>query len=209
MLDPRNKAIIAIRSEHRSIAALLHGLCHLAREAAQANVKPDFAVFRAMLYYLDEYPERLHHPKEERALFTRLAGRSLEALRLVKHLHEEHEAGARLVGELEHRLLEFEMRWPSGAAQFRDLALQYAELQWKHMRSEERELLPLAERLLADEDWDAVAEAFARNADPLAEAVERDFDRLFSHIVALAPPPVGLGERWQGAPEPAAPAPSA
>jgi hemerythrin-like domain-containing protein len=208
MLEPRDKAIIAIRSEHRSISALLHGLCHLAREAAEAKMKPDFAVFRAMLYYLDEYPERLHHPKEERALFSRLAG-CCEAFRLVRRLHEEHEAGARLVSELEHRLLEFEMRWPRGAVQFRDLALRYAELQWKHMRSEERELLPLAERLLAHEDWDAVAEAFSRNVDPLAEETERDFDRLFSRIVALAPEPVGLGERWESRPQPAAPALSA
>ena len=32
-----------------------------------------------MLRYIDEYPERLHHPKEDQFLFARLAKRSVDA----------------------------------------------------------------------------------------------------------------------------------
>ena len=69
------KAIQKIREEHRSISAVLHGLKQLARDAQNAGVKPEFAVFRAMIHYIDEFPEQLHHPKEDKYLFPPLAAR--------------------------------------------------------------------------------------------------------------------------------------
>ena len=50
------KAIQKIRDEHRTLSAVLHGLKQLARDAQDARVKPEFAVFRAMLRYIDEFP---------------------------------------------------------------------------------------------------------------------------------------------------------
>lgn len=38
-----------------------------------------------------------------------------------------------------------------------------------------------------------------RPTDPIAGMHERDFEKLFSRIVSLAPEPVGLGERWKTA----------
>jgi hemerythrin-like domain-containing protein len=69
-------AISILKSEHRSLSAVLHGLKQLAKDAQDARVRPDFKVFRAMLRYIDEYPERLHHPKEDEHLFARLASRA-------------------------------------------------------------------------------------------------------------------------------------
>jgi hemerythrin-like domain-containing protein len=73
----------------------------------------------------------------------------------------------------------------------------YAEFHWKHMRKEESELLPLAQRHLTAVDWKAIDAAFAANADPIAEVQERNFEKLFSRIANLAPAPVGLGEPWK------------
>ena len=73
------EAIQILKSEHRSITAVLHGLKELARMAQSATVRPDFRVLRSMIRYIDEYPERLHHPKEDRFLFARLLMRAPEA----------------------------------------------------------------------------------------------------------------------------------
>lgn len=189
-------AITILKDEHRSIAAVLHGLKQLARLALDPKVKPDFRVFRAMLRYIDEYPERLHHPKEDQYLFARLLTRAPQARPLVEALQAEHEEGARLIRELERLLLFFEEGWPAGAGAFQVAVDEYAEFHWKHMRKEEQELLPLAERHLAAEDWREIHRAFAANGDPVAGLQERDFERLFSRIASLAPEPVGLGERW-------------
>lgn len=190
-------AISILKSEHRSISAVLHGLKELARMAQDTTVRPDFRPFRAMLRYLDEYPERLHHPKEDEFLFARLAARSEEARALVEDLKSEHVAGARLIRELERAFVFFEDGWPAGAREFQVAVGDYAAFHWDHMRKEEQRLLPLAERHLQPEDWKAIDAAFAANRDPIAGLQERDFQQLFSRIANLAPEPVGLGERWK------------
>lgn len=190
-------AISILKSEHRSISAVLHGLKELARMAQDAKIRPRFQVLRSMLRYMDEYPERLHHPKENEHLFARLLAREPGARHLVEELQAEHEEGARLIRELERALLFFEEGWPAGAREFQQAVDAYADFNWKHMRKEEQQVLPLAERALTAEDWEAINEAFAANRDPVAGLQERDFEQLFSRIANLAPAPVGLGASWR------------
>jgi len=191
------ESIGILKDEHRSISAVLTGLKHLAEMAQDATLRPDFQVLRSMLRYIDEYPERLHHPKEDEPLFALLARRSPEARRLVDELRAEHARGAQLIREVERRLMFLEEGWPRGAAEFLATVEAYADFHWKHMRKEETQLLPLAERDLAAEDWLAIDAAFARNRDPLAGIAERDFRQLFSRIATMAPAPVGLGDQWK------------
>lgn len=185
-------ALTIIRDEHRTISAVLHAMKELARGAQDPSRPPAFDALRAMVRYIDEFPERLHHPKEE-DLLERLRMAAPEAEPLVEAVRLEHREGARLVRELERALIFFEDSAPvgreagaTGARAFREAVDAYADFHWKHMRREEQELLPLAERVLAPEDWRAINEAFEANPD---------FDKLFSRIVNLAPAPVGLGAR--------------
>jgi hemerythrin-like domain-containing protein len=191
------KAVRILRDEHRSISAVLQCLQQLTRLAQDPAIKPDFAVFRAMIYYIDNFPERLHHPKEDNYLFARLLRRSDAARALVEKLMAEHVEGARLVRELERAVLAFEETWPRGAEDLAAAVNAYAEFHWTHMRCEEQELLPLAETALIEEDWEAIEAAFAGNADPIADLREQDFDKLFTRIVNIAPAPIGLGEAWR------------
>ena len=193
------KAIQKIREEHRSISAVLHALKQLARDAQDARVKPEFAVFRAMLHYIDQFPEELHHPKEDAFLFPPIAARAPGAQALIDALRREHQEGKRLIRELERALVLFEDAWPAGAREFLRAVDNYADFHWKHMRKEEDELLPLAERHLSAPDWEVIDQAFADNHDPIAGVREKDFRTLFTRIVSLAPAPIGLGERWKAA----------
>lgn len=191
------KAIQKIRDEHRSISAVLHALKQLAREAQDARVKPGFDVFRAMIHYIDEFPEQLHHPKEDEFLFPAVLQRAPETRKVIESLKAEHREGARLIRELERAVVFFEDSWPAGASDFLRTVDAYADLHWKHMRKEELEILPAAEKHLTAQDWAAIDEAFDVNQDPIAGVKEKDFQALFSRIVRLAPAPIGLGERWQ------------
>lgn len=193
------KAIQKIRDEHRSISAVLHALKELARDAQDTRVKPEFAVFRAMIHYIDEFPEVLHHPKEDAFLFPPLVSRVPAMKGIVDRLKREHVEGARLVRELERALVFFEDSWPAGAAEFLATVNAYADFHWRHMRMEEKEILLAAEKYFSAQDWAAIDEAFDVNADPIAGVREKDFQELFSRIVRLAPAPVGLGERWKKA----------
>jgi len=192
-------AIRIINDEHRSISAVLSGLKSLAQMAQDSRLRPEFEVFRAMIYYIDAFPERMHHPKEDQHLFARLLQRDASARALVEGLRAEHVAGGQLVRDLEQALLEYEETWPEGAQKFAAAVENYSQFHWMHMGKEENELLPLAQKSLTAEDWGAIEAAFAGNQDPIADLREKDFDKLYQRIVNLAPAPIGLGDRWKKA----------
>lgn len=197
MEDAMTKAVRMLREEHRSLAAVIASLEQLARQARDTSVKPDFAVFRAMIYYIDAFPERQHHPKEDRELFTRLAARAPQAQGVLDELRAEHVKGGEMIRGLERDLLAFEQNWPQGAEAFAEGVAAFARFHHKHMRTEEQQVLPLAERVLSAHDWQAIAAAFSENTDPLSGApVDKGFGELLARIVATAPDPIGLGRRW-------------
>jgi hemerythrin-like domain-containing protein len=64
-----------IRDEHSALSAVLRSISLFLSEHHRRGTLPDFAVLRAMLFYIDEFPERLHHTKESRLLFPKLRDR--------------------------------------------------------------------------------------------------------------------------------------
>lgn len=189
-------SIRILYDEHRSIAAVLHGLIELTRAMKDPKVLPRFEVIHAMIHYIDAFPERLHHPKEDKFLFARVAERAPEARPLIERLRAEHVSGAQLVRTLESALLAVEVNGRQSLPAFAEAADAYASFHWSHMRAEEKELLPLAERHLTEADWREVDDAFRGNEDPIADLRTNDFDQLYKRIVSLAPEPIGLGARW-------------
>jgi hemerythrin-like domain-containing protein len=188
------EAVRIIRNEHRSLAAVMHGMVYLVREIRDRGVRPDFALLGAMIYYIDTFPERLHHPKEDKYLFRLLRMRCAEAAPLLDRLEQEHRTGAAKIRALEQALARFQQGGMSEFPAFASAADTYADFHWQHMRTEEKEVLPLAEKHLTAGDWEAIDAAFTDNSDPLfgAEAGQA-YDQLFQRIVNLAPPPIGVG----------------
>jgi hemerythrin-like domain-containing protein len=183
-----------IHDEHRSLAAVLHGMLYLAREIRLSGAKPNFALFHAMVYYLDTFVERFHHPKEDEHLFKLLCLRHADAASLVAQLQSEHRAGGEMLRSLEQALARYEAGGSREFPAFAEAVQSYAAFQWNHMRVEEDRLLPLARIHLNADDWRMTDEAFGRNGDPLVGAeAATEFDALFRRIVNLAPPPIGVG----------------
>ena len=188
------QAIRIIRDEHRAIAAILHGMLFLVRKIRDRGATPDFNLFGAMIYYIDAFPERFHHPKEDRYLFHVLRIRHPDSVSLLDRLEDEHRTGAYKIRALEQALARYQH---GGVSEFPDFAKaveDYAAFHWKHMRAEEDEVLPLAEKHLSAADWDGVDTAFLGHVDPMHGAgAEGEYQALFTRIVNLAPPPIGVG----------------
>jgi hemerythrin-like domain-containing protein len=188
------QAIRIIREEHQSLAAVLHGLLYLVREIRAHRTEPDFALLGAMVYYIDTFPERFHHPKEDAWLFRLLQLRHPDARDLIDRLQSEHRAGSVKLRQLEQSLLRYQQ---GGRAEFPVFAAaveSFVAFERNHMRSEETEVIPLAQKYLTPTDWAEIDAAFLDHADPLlGEAVRDDFLDLFRRIVNLAPPPIGVG----------------
>jgi hemerythrin-like domain-containing protein len=166
----------------------------LAQHRRQATL-PDFAVLRAMIFYVDEFPEKRHHRKESELLFPKLRARTPLSRALLDRLDEDHAHGERNVRELEHALLGFEMMGEARREAFERAAERYVDFYLAHMAVEENEILPLAERVLTERDWAELDAAFSANRDPLAgHEPEDEYCALFTRIVNAAPEPIGLGE---------------
>ena len=188
------QAIRIIRNEHRSLSAVLNGMLHLVREIRDRGARPDFHLLGAMIYYIDTFPERFHHPKEDQYLFRLLRVRYPDAGPLLDRLETEHRAGGEKIRTLEQALARYEH---GGAAEFSNFAAAvdaYAAFHWDHMKAEEEEVLPLAEKHLSVGDWEAIDAAFLGHTDPMLGAeAGAGYQTLFSRIVNLAPPPIGIG----------------
>jgi hemerythrin-like domain-containing protein len=182
-----------LEEEHRSLAAVLHGMLYVVREIRYVGIKPDFVPLEAMLHYIDAFQERFHHPKEDAYLFKLLGSRYPGATPMLDHLKEEHESGAVKLRELRQALIRYRDGGSAEFPEFATLVAGYAAFHWEHMRLEENDLLPLAERHLTDADWDAIDAAFLGHTDPLFGAEQGDEYRdLFRRIVDLAPAPIGV-----------------
>jgi len=186
--------VTVLRDEHSALAAMLRSLLLLLAEHRRRGTLPDFAALRAMLFYVDEFPEKRHHRKETELLFPKLRARSPLARSLLDKLDQDHACGEQRIRELEHALLGFEMMGESRRDAFEQAAARYVDFYLAHMALEEREVLPLAERVLTADDWHDLDEAFATNRDPLTgHDPEAAYRALFTRIVNLVPAPIGLG----------------
>jgi len=188
------KTLNIIRDEHRSIGAILHGMEYLVERVRTRKAKIDPRVFSAMIYYLDTFSERMHHPKEDRYLFKALRSHGGEAAAVVADLEKEHAAGGEALKRLEQSLVRYEEGGDKEFPGFAEAVEKFVREYRGHMQKEESFVFPLAQRLLSAADWQAIDRAFAENRDPLAAQREsRDFEKLFDRIVNLAPPPIGIG----------------
>jgi hemerythrin-like domain-containing protein len=188
-------AVRIIRDEHQALAAMLNSLLLMLAQDRRDKRLPDFASLRAMLFYLDEFPEQRHHRKETELLFPKLRARTPLARELLDRLDQDHQRGEARIRELEHRLLAFEMMGESRRAAFEDAAERYVDFYLTHMALEERDVLPLAERVLTEDDWADIDAAFRANRDPMTGCQpETEYEQLFTRIVSLVPAPLGLGQ---------------
>ena len=188
-----------IRDEHSTLSAVLRSIGLLLSESRRHGLAPDFQVLRAMLFYIDEFPEQVHHTKESALLFPALRSRSDELAAVIERLDLEHARSHAAVRTLEHDLLALEMMGEAADSQARRLRFEtdmqaYIAGYLDHMRAEELEVLPLAEQVLTAADWAALDGAFMKNRDPLTcREADDAFRPLFKRILLSLPAPLGLG----------------
>lgn len=191
-----HSSIRTILEEHRAVSAVLRSLVAMTQRGPGDTPERFFDVLRAMLFYIDEFPERQHHPKESDLLFPKVARRVPALMPVIERLEREHMGGERAVRELQHLLLAWELLGEVRREAFMAASSRYVDFYLEHMRVEEEQILPAAARALDDADWAQLDAAFGSHRDPLTGSGARDpaWDRLFTRIVLKAPAPIGVGD---------------
>ena len=191
-----HESIRIIHEEHAALAAMLQSLRMMIQRGPGDAPESFFDVLRAMLFYIDEFPERLHHPKESELLFPRVLARAPQLKDTLDRLERDHAHGEATVRELQHQLLAWELLGESRRSVFELATLRYLDFYLEHMKLEETAVLPEAQKVLSPQDWALLDAAFVSNNDPLTGRHPRDpvYDRLFTRIVMRAPAPIGVGQ---------------
>jgi hemerythrin-like domain-containing protein len=176
-----------IKQEHRVLGHVVEVLQHVLRDIAAEHSEADFNLLAAALYYIDDFPERLHHPKEDEHLFAGLRARSSDFNALLDELQSEHVRSAEMVREMHAALVHYLAGAYGSLQAFRSQVEAYASMLREHMRKEE-DLLARACTCLPDSEWRDILAAFEANEDPLlAQDVRTEFRKLHRRIQNLLP----------------------
>ncbi len=168
--------------EMRSILALMQDQLNVIEQGGI----PDMALFGYALYYMRNFPAALHHPKED-LMFERLQKRAPFLASCLNGLREQH----RVIYELENWLAEMAAQVPmQGAAAYPrvvEFGRRYLMVQREHAETEERQVFPLAEKLLKPEDWESLDDPSPEAAEALCGAGQlQRFLSLFGYIMKHA-----------------------
>ena len=160
------RALAVYRDEHRSIAAVMHEMTRRAQICVERHTNPDQTLFRAMLHYLEHFPNQQHHKREEQCLFPKLRGYDEGLDALIDKLEAQHYSDADHLKQIGEALRACET---GGNHEVRELARRidlYAELTWDHMTLEDKVLLGHARQIFTEQDWEEVAHSFLENDAP-------------------------------------------
>lgn len=186
-------AITVIKDEHRALASVLRGFQYIVEHIRTDQQKPDFPLLHAMLDYIESFPDKLHHPKEDAYLYRILRERNTSVVGTLDLLEEEHKSEPVWLKSLRSTLEAYQADSKRFDAFSKEVET-YVNSHFSHMNKEEDIVLPIAETALNDQDWAEIDAAFKSNEDPLVGVgTQKQFRDLFRKIVNLMPAPYGLG----------------
>jgi branched-chain amino acid transport system ATP-binding protein len=191
------EALRIISEDHRNLWRIVATIDLVADEMA-AGSKVDPAFFSSIFDYIEQFMDACHHAKEDDHLFPLLRARSADAAAILDRLQAEHRNGPEVLKSLRGQLAET-AAGQLGNAEFAVALRTYTESLKSHIRTEEKDAMPLAREVLTAEDWEQIDRAFLDGEDPLfGEKAKAEFRELFHRIASLAPESIGLGGQSAG-----------
>ena len=131
-----------------------------------AGGMPRYELMLDIMYYMTHYSDVLHHPKED-LVFAKIKARNKEIAPKIDALIEQHVSLRDLGEELTRDLDGIVNGSIFPRERVEAAASDYVTHLRNHMRTEETEILPLAGKLLQDEDWSEIDGAIGHIEDPL------------------------------------------
>ncbi len=170
-----------LRGDHRNMALLLD-LLDAEIDRLAASEEPDYDLVRDIMLYVTEYPDVVHHPKED-IVFRHLKSLRPEIRTDLERVETDHqyleESGLKLKNDME--------AISNGAKLDRDELIgkfhHYMEQLREHMYWEETDLFSVADELQLYGDWSEVVLKNNEISDPLfGSRVERKYRKLLAKI---------------------------
>jgi hemerythrin-like domain-containing protein len=175
------KTMNELRTDHRNMVLLLDTLDAETSRLIEHN-EPDYELIDEIMCYMSDYPDAVHHPKED-MIYRHIHATHPEVEESLQHIEADHKA---LAAATLHILRELDALVPDEVPDHERLttALQkYSQSLREHMFWEEKDLFALADTMSEDAAWVELLREYEIPQDPLfGNAVERKFRRLFNRI---------------------------
>ncbi len=157
--------MLSLYQDHTNLGKLLK---ILERELAtlEQGEMPDFEMVGDILHYCMNYPDKVHHPKED-LVMRALVEQDVASSTKLRALEREHKQIAEVTTEL-HQIVG-QARQGAEVDKIRLLVLfqRFVSTYWSHMEMEEAQFFPQARKVLGDSDWQELSNAIADPEDPL------------------------------------------
>jgi len=181
MKNSIEKTMNELRTDHRNMVQLLDLLDAETVRLASCD-EPDYDLIYDIMTYMSEYPDAVHHPKED-MIYRHVKANYPDIDESLSHIEVDHKALGEASSELRRDIdaigADSVVSRESLAASLR----KYSEHLRKHMYWEEKNLFELADALHDDESWTALLKSYDQANDPLfGSQVERRFQKLFNGI---------------------------
>lgn len=198
--DMNPTSLRMIHDEHASLRAVLRSMGMMVERGPDEQPEVFFDLLRAMLFYMDEFPEKQHHSKETELLFPTLAARSAVAREVIAQLAEERARVQTKIRELQQQLPAWEMLGDSRREVFETNLKAYVDLFMGHIKIEESVVIPEALKVLGASDWRQLDASFMSHCNPVSGKCPREplYDRLYTRIAMHSPAPIGF-DRYHNA----------
>lgn len=176
-----SQVIAALERDHANIAKLLE-ILESEILAIEVGKTPDYPLMQDIMRYMAQYFDRFHHPKED-LIFAQLLKRDPGARADVEGLIEEHVVIGLAGQEFASLLCASGVDSVNVREQLGTSGFDYIRALREHMLREEKELFPLAMKVLTQEEWQVIDEAVNTIDDPLFdEMTADDYQRLYRLI---------------------------
>lgn len=178
--------IDSLREDHRNMHRLLDVL-ESQVEVFRRGEEPDYDLLTQTVDYCLNYPDHVHHPKEDR-VYRRMAEKDPALKKQVGDLEAAHvelsDLTQRVAQTLDAILKEGEVDRQAVVG----VAETFIRAYRRHIDIEEKSFFPLAERVLEADDWQAIEADMAQSTDPLfGEEAAENYRRLRDNVI-----------RWSG-----------
>jgi hemerythrin-like domain-containing protein len=152
----RNEAMANIINlllkEHGDIERMLQ-ILEDELSAFDRQQRPDHQIVKAVISYLQDYPDGCHHPKED-MVFDKLRARDPVAAEKIGNLEAEHQEEARSLQHVADMVRKISFNREAVPRQtFEDAMRDFIRRHRTHMATEERFFFPIASAALRAEDW--------------------------------------------------------
>lgn len=182
----REAVCSALHEEHQSISVVVRAMKEMVENAATRPAALDLLALESMLNYLQVFPLKVHHPKEELILHRFLRARVPDMAGRLHEVEAQHRREHALVGQALALMEPVMSEAGAPSDELFDAILELCAAVRVHLELEEQEILPMAARHLPADDWASMAPVMQRHSFPGFGAMPAEQTRhLFTRIAEL------------------------